>query len=280
MILDSTIIAEDIIKNSEELNDTDNVINQEEKVEEVSAEKIILDPLLKGIIRVYQDDIPWSNRTNATLLSLGKILGVDYFIQPLSDLSLGIPCDTTVVLISSNSNGNLNSAIEERLPMAQQNLECFVRGGGVLIVDLARNGINAGYLTPGSEGIPDLVFPDIAEAYKLFLTKKSYCTTFVNGPTLTLTPNNISMDPTTRYSAHGNLVDGITIPKRAEILMSAIFNGIKKPVLAYYYLGDGFVILDTITKEFYGQAPTGYGATNIITNLIFFAYHLSRLCFL
>lgn len=251
-------------------------------VEEVKTEKkeIIMNPLLKGVIRVYQDSIPWQDRANITIASLGKILGVDYFIHPITDLAIGIPGDTKVILISSNSAGSKTAALEENYPTSQENLENFVKMGGVLIVDMADNLKDGGYIAPNSCGTPDLIFPDEAEANKLYLTCSSCCTTFVNGPTLTLTNNNISMAPGTRYSVHGNLVDGIQIPSRADILMTAVFKGVKKPVLAYYYLGKGFVILDTITKEFYGQAPVGYGPTNIVTNLIYFAYHLSRIGFL
>lgn len=249
-----------------------------EEDEEINISTVTLNPLLNGIIRVYQNSIPWSNRTNATLLSLGKILGVDYFIHPLSDLAKGIPLNTKVVLIASNSAGSALAAAEENLNVAQINLKYFVNRGGVLIVDMADNLSNGGYIAPGSKGTPNLIFPDNAQDYKLFLTPTSYFTTFVNGPTLTLSNDNISMDPNTRYSAHGNLVDGITLPKKARILMTAIFGGINKPVLAYYPLCRGYVIVDTITKEFFGQAPVGNGPTNIITNLIFFAYHLSNLC--
>ncbi|SHJ11192.1 hypothetical protein SAMN02745163_01329 [Clostridium cavendishii DSM 21758] len=254
----------------------------EESVEtektEVSEPKV-LDPRLRGIIRVYQNSIPWNNRSNATLLSLGKVLGVDYFIHPISDLINEVPLDTTVVLISSNSIGSEAAATEENNAIVQRNLYCFVNRGGVLIVDMADNLKNGGYTAPGSYGTPDYIFPDYADGYKLFLTPKSYCSTFVNGPTITLTDENIDMDPNTRWSAHGNLQDGIIIPKSSKILMTTIFGGIQKPVLAYYCLGNGFVIVDTITKEFYGQNPAGVGPSNILTNLFYFAYNLSKLCF-
>lgn len=237
----------------------------------------VADPLLKGVIRVYQNSIPWQNRANITIASLGKILGVDYFIHPILDMALGIPKDTKVVLISSNSAGNKAAAEEQNLPKVQKSLEDFVRNGGVLIVDMADNLQNGGYIAPNSCGTPDLIFPDANEKNKLYLTPNSYCTSFVNGPTITLTKDNISMPPKYSSSAHGNLVDGIEIPARADVLMTAVFNGKRKPVLAYYYLGKGFVILDTITKEFYGQAPEGDGPTNIVTNLIYFAYHLTRI---
>lgn len=238
----------------------------------------VLSPLLFGVIRVYQNSIPWSNRNNATLLALGKVLGVDYFIHPINDLLLGVPENTKVVLIPSNSEGSAVAAKEENDKLVQQNLECFVRCGGVLIVDMADNLVNGGYFAPGSSGTPTLVFPDENASSKLFLTPNSYCSTFVNGPTITLTDNNIDMAPGYKWSAHGNLSDGINIPSRSDILMTTLFNGIQKPVLAYYYLGNGFVIVDTITKEFFGQNPPGYGPSNILTNLFYFAYHLSSLC--
>lgn len=272
----------DVVKEEIEIKYDSTVITEEMAVKNQLKENAVeikgnaSNPCIKGIIRVYQNSIPWQNRNNATILSLGKVLGVDYFIHPLADLVLGIPKDTKVVLISSNSAGSKVAADEENLPIAQRNLECFVRGGGVLIVDMADNLNDGGYYAPGSCGTPKLVFPDFQDGYKLFLTNKSYCSPFVNGPTITLTNNNISMVSNSRWSAHGNLVDGIKIPKRAEILMTAIFNGVHKPVLAYYYLGKGFVIVDTITKEFIGQNPLGTGPSNIITNLIYYAYYLTR----
>lgn len=80
------------------------------------------------IIGVYENYIPWfgENRNNATLLFLGKILGTDYFIHPMSDLAVGIPCNTAVVLIPSNSNGSAATAAQENDPNAQANLKAFV----------------------------------------------------------------------------------------------------------------------------------------------------------
>lgn len=268
MIYDST-------KQIEESIEIEAPIEEKESL----AIPVVIDPKLKGIIRVYQNSIPWNNRSNATLLSLGKVLGVDYFIHPITDLFKGVPEKTTVVLISSNSAGNTQAAAEESNEIVQRNLECYVRHGGILIVDMADNLTNGGYLAPGCYGTPDLIFPDSAAANEMFLTPESYCNPFVNGPTITLTDDNIDMPPGYRYSAHGNLEDGITIPKRSEKLMTAIFNGVKKPILAYYYLGDGFVIVDTVTKEFIGQNPVGLGPSNILTNLFYFAYYLSTICF-
>ena len=114
------------------------------------------------IIRVYEKNIPWfgENRNNATLLFLGKILGTDYFIHPMSDLTVGIPRNTAVVLIPSNSNGSAVTAAQENDPNAQSNLKAFVRAGGVLIIDMVDNLLSGGYIAPCAEGTPDLIFPD------------------------------------------------------------------------------------------------------------------------
>jgi hypothetical protein len=57
------------------------------------------------------------------------------------------------------------------------------------------------------------------------------------------------------------------------MLMTARFDGIQKPILAEYCLGDGLIIVDTATKEFGGWQPTGSGASYFMRNL--FTYALS-----
>src|SRR5262245_37929269 len=60
-----------------------------------------------SIVRIYRDSIPWfgENRDVASLESLGKVIGTDLFVHPLSDLSAGIPANTDLVLISSDGFG-------------------------------------------------------------------------------------------------------------------------------------------------------------------------------
>ncbi|MGL4737049.1 MAG: hypothetical protein ACRCW2_06285 [Cellulosilyticaceae bacterium] len=233
-------------------------------------------PLIKGVIRVYQNDIPWQCRTHITLLSLGKTLGLDYFIHPFSDLLHPIPNDTKIILLAANSSGNPQATLQVNLPIAQYHLKKFVIYGGILIADLATNQTTEGYIIPGATGAVTRRFPDVKEAHKLYLTKEALSSYFVHGPTLTLYPYTISMDPSTTYAVHGNLVDSILLPTHAIPLMTAAFDSIQKTVLAYYALGGGYVLLDTITKEFYGQAPSGFGPAFLITNLIYFAYSLSQ----
>jgi hypothetical protein len=228
-------------------------------------------PVTRGpIIRVYQNYIPWfgENRNNATLLFLGKILGTDYFIHPMSDLAVGIPCNTAVVLIPSNSEGSAITAAEENDPKAQANLKAFAMAGGVLIIDMGDNLATGGYIAPGAKGTPDLLFPDPCR--DVTLTHKALKHPFSRCP-IQLNNNNIDMECGCSV-CHGNLEQGITLPCDSTVLMTATFDNTQRAVLAEYCFGNGYVILDTLTKEFICQQPQGTGPSNILVNL--FAYAL------
>jgi hypothetical protein len=219
------------------------------------------------VIRVYQDSLPWfgENRDDDSLLALGKVQGIDYFIHPLSDLAAGIPAGTGVVLITSNGFGLASAAVNQNHPAALANLEAFVRAGGILVVDMGDNLSPGGFLAPGSVGTPDLIFPSPSDATltsaaagpdAVLGTADDHPIVLgpdgVPGTADDLTNNNVDM---CCHVAHGNLVDGITLPPNASLLMTAPFDGVAKPILAEYCLGAGRVILDTDTKEFSGQQP-------------------------
>ena len=227
-------------------------------------------PMARGaIIRVYQNYIPWfgENRNNATLLFLGKILGTDYFIHPMRDLAIGIPCNTAVVLIPSNSEGSAVTAAEENDPQAQANLKSFARAGGVLIIDMGDNLSSGGFIAPGAKGTPDYVFPDPCR--DVTLTHKALKHPFSKCP-IQLNNDNIDMECGCSV-AHGNLEQGITLPRDTTVLMTATFDNIQRAVLAEYCFGCGHVILDTLTKEFICQQPQGTGPSNILVNLFSYA---------
>ncbi|MBW9172497.1 hypothetical protein K2F43_14905 [Clostridium estertheticum] len=202
---------------------------------------------------------------------MGKILGTDYFIHPVSDLAVGIPCNTAVVLIPSNSEGSATSAAEENDPNAQANLKAFVRAGGVLIIDMGDNLLSGGYIAPCAKGTPDLIFPDPCR--DVSLTKRALKHPFANCP-IQLNNNNIDMECGCSV-CHGNLEQGITLPRDSTVLMTATFDNIQRAVLAEYRIGRGHVILDTLTKEFVCQQPQGTGPSNILVNL--FSYALCKL---
>ena len=267
------------------------------------------------VIRVYKNFDAWfgENRDHATLEFIGKDLEIadDYFVHPISDLSnFGIPDKTSVVLITSASApfpDGFDAVTQQNDPVAQENLDDFVRAGGVLILDLANNlGVvtgSPGYLAPGAMGTvaqhPAFDFPSDVKNATLApaaLGADGMLGTEDDHP-IVIGPdglpgtdddlNNENIDlALNEFIAHGNLVDGIMLPPNATYLMTAGFGDpeIQKPILAEYCLDAGLVILDTITKEFFGHQgpvtsdahPTGSGAdlpTFFMRNL--FTYALS-----
>ncbi|HVG10499.1 MAG TPA: hypothetical protein VNM67_22530 [Thermoanaerobaculia bacterium] len=239
------------------------------------------------VIRVYQDSIPWfgENRDKSSILSLGKVLGVDYFIHPLSDLASGIPAGTAVVLITSNGFGNPSATTKQNAPAAQAALIAFVDSGGVLIVDMGDNEGSGGYKAPGSAGTPTLILANPANDATLASAARGPDGVLgtaddhpiVKGPdglagtADDLDNNRIDM---CCYVAHGNLAQGLTLPPDASVLMTAGFGGPQQPILAEYCFGSGRVILDTMTKEFVAQQPSGTGPSYFLRSLL--AYALSE----
>ncbi len=237
------------------------------------------------VIRVYKDFNAWwgENRDYATLLAIGKVLGVDYFIHPMSALLNPIPAGTKVVLITSNSYGWSSTRNTQNSPVAQANLDAFVRAGGILIVDMGDNDYGGGFLAPGSTGTPNMVFPSPCRDVTLDPGAVTANHPFIIGPdgipgtADDLNNSNIDL-PTGCHVAHGNLIDGITLPADAQVLMTAAFGGVQKAVLAEYCLGGGRVILDTLTKEFVAQNPFGTGPSYIMRNLFSYALSPQAVC--
>lgn len=243
------------------------------------------------VVRVYQDFVPWfgEGRDQATLLALGLELGNNYFVHPLSDLAAGIPADTTVVLITSNSFDFVGPASAENDPVAQANLDVFVQAGGTLIVDMADNLDQGGFIAPGAQGTPTyFVLPDppgdatLATAAlgtdALLGTDDDH--PIIKGPdgiagtSDDLNNSNIDYVDGFRYVAIGNLIDGITLQESSTILMTASFGGTQKPILAEYVYGNGKIILDTIPKEYEGHKPFGTGPSFFMLNLFHYALQL------
>lgn len=229
--------------------------------------------------RTYKDFNAWwgENRDHATLLAIGKVQGSDYFIHPMSALQVGIPSGTAVVLMTSNSYGWGSTRNAQKNPTAQTNLISFLQGGGVVIVDMGDNDYYDGYRAPGAVGTPSYILETCRDAtldpaavaanHPIIIGPDG-----ISGTADDLNNSNIDMAYSC-YVAHGNLVDGITLPLDATVIMTAKFGGVEKPILAEYCYQGGRVIVDTITKEFVAHQPAGYGYTNVMRNL--FSYALS-----
>jgi hypothetical protein len=230
-------------------------------------------PNQAGVVRVYQDEIPWfgSNRAHASLLNIGKELGVDYFIHPLIDLQApgGIPAGTRLVIITSNSQGDPGQAQRQNHPDAQENLANFLRGGGHLIVDMGDNLETGGFIAPGAQGTPNLSFPDPCDRGMILDPGHPLFAAFH-----TLNDDDVSLAAGFCSVAHGNLEQGIQLPPDAVGLVDAMFPPQRRLILAEYcFEGVGRVILDTMTKEFAGFPPAGNGPSRFMDNL--FSYALS-----
>jgi hypothetical protein len=221
------------------------------------------------VIREYKDFNAWfgENRDEATLSALGKTVGTDWFVHPVSDCQNGIPAGTSVVLFTSNGWGESSTTVAQNDPACQQSLNNFLKGGGVLIVDMGDNDFEGGFIAPGAKGTPDLVFPDSCTDATLALAAHPMYTAEV-----AWNNDNIDMQDSCWHN-HGNLAQGMTLPDGATTLMTASYSEVQQPILAEYCYNGGRVILDTLTKEFTGQAPSGNGPSNFLLNL--FSYALS-----
>ncbi|MEN8218884.1 MAG: hypothetical protein ABFS56_21415 [Pseudomonadota bacterium] len=255
---------------------------------EISEEAIAVET---PIIRTYKDFNAWwgENRDHATLIAspLAKTLGTDYFIHPMNALPF-IPAATDVVLMTSNSRGWTSTRRMQNDPTAQAMLALFLSTSGVVIVDMGDNDYEGGFVAPGSTGTPDYVFPSPCNNATLApaalgpdgILGTSDDHPMVIGPdgivgtADDLNDSNIDLSYSC-YIAHGNLVDGITLPPDTKVLMTARFGGVEKPILAEYCYGPGLVIVDTLTKEFSGQNPGGTGPSRFMTNLFDYALNKS-----
>ena len=240
-------------------------------------------------VRVYRLRRPWTNRDLATLRSLGLREGVGYSVEHLAALRRPVPDGTRLVIISSNSYGLARAARIETSRAVQQTLTRFLHGGGVVIGSLADNLRKGGFTLPKATGTPDAVFPNCRDATLTGaaigpdgLRRTADDHPLVRGPDgVAGTRDDLSIDriDLTRHScaiAHGNLVDGIDLPKSTTFLMSATFDGRARPVLGEYCVGRGRVLASTLTLEFSGQRPAGGGPSLILRNL--FAYALTGSC--
>jgi hypothetical protein len=184
------------------------------------------------VIRVYKDFNAWwdENRDEATLTALGKTKGMDWFIHPVSDCKNGIPAGTKVVVFTSNSYGESSTTAAQNDPACQESLNNFLKGGGVLIVDMGDNDFSGGFIAPGANGTPDLVFPDSC-------TDATLTPAAIGHPIASaVVPwDNDNIDgQNSCYHNHGNLAQGITLPNGSTTLMTASYSGTEQPILAEY----------------------------------------------
>ena len=243
----------------------------------------------REVVRVYKNYNAWwgEDRDSATLSDMGLSRGYDWFVHDVSEMWSGIPDGTQLAVITSASSGDyLGQITEQNGPVSQASLQAFVQGGGTLLVGLADNDENYGYKVPGADGTPDLVLPSdcggATMANTLFGDDRLAGTDddhpLLMGPDGMpateddLTPFDIGLRGGC-YSAHGNLNDGIALPEGARVLMTANFDGSQQPVLAEYEVGEGTVLVTTLTMEYLEHSASGRGSSKFLTNLFDYALH-------
>jgi hypothetical protein len=130
----------------------------------------------RTIVRIYKDHDAWrtnpdGGRDEATLVSMGKVKGADFFVEPMSSLASGIPSGTRAVIITANSLGDRATSAAQRSAGAQAALVAFLQTGGTVLVDLAdneshlappgetRDAPQTGYWAPGATDTPLLLLP-------------------------------------------------------------------------------------------------------------------------
>jgi probable HAF family extracellular repeat protein len=240
-------------------------------------------------VRIYKDYDAWratpdGGRDEATLTKMGLVKGKDFAVHPMSSLGSGIPAGTRVVIITANSAGAPGTSAAQRRADAQQALAAFLEGGGTLLVDLADNEEAEGYRVPGAAGTPAFTVPtncpDVSLAPAVLGADGAAGTPddhpFVRGPDglagsaddlddekvdLAL-GGNTHFDRTGPWNVpkgcsavHGNLKEGITIPREATILATAAWPAAQQPVLAEYCHVGGRVIVNTFTLGYFGHKP-------------------------
>jgi hypothetical protein len=245
-----------------------------------------------NIVRIYKNHDAWraisdGGRDEMSLVKMGMVKGADFFVHPMSSLASGVPEGTRVVIISANSTGDAATSETQRSAEAQEALTSFLRTGGTLLVDLADNEADEGYRAPGSTGTPAYSMPPKPVCGDATLTAAALGPDglagtvddhrFALGPdglagtaddvgheTIDLAHGGISgadrsADPTDLVRgcsvAHGNLEDGFTLPKTAQVLATATWPDGQRAVLAEYCHAGGRVIVNTFSLGYFGHRP-------------------------
>jgi len=170
----------------------------------------------------------------------------DYFVRSTADLQSGIPSSTSLIILTSASNGS-SPVTDVNNATAQANLDAWVRAGGWLLAHMGDNEGSGGFLIPGMSGPSDGTNGCTGETLAVADHP------FIRGPDGVLGTGddltNTNIDNGGRFCSdnHGALA-GI-LPAGAEVLMTEQ-GGSQRPTYATYTHGAGRVVVTTLTIEF------------------------------
>ncbi len=204
-----------------------------------------------GDIAIYKNYNAWALEEKkeeavlrATPFKLAPGLG-DYSVHPLGELAGGIPATTSLLIITSASNGNANNQITDQNAGAAA-LDAWVRSGGWLVVHAGDNAFGQAYSIPGMLAAVD---------------DSLTCT----GTALSVTDHALIRGPDALLGTSDDLVNGSLslvgfchdnhgalngkLPGNAQVLMQEAGVG-ARPTYATYTLGAGRVIVTTLSIEY------------------------------
>ncbi len=199
-----------------------------------------------GDIVLYHDFDSWGDGEDLVLQGapFNYVEGTDYLSRPTTDMASGIPNTTSLIVLPSvPSSGSESQITAINDPAAQGFLDAWVRGGGWLAAHLADNS-DLDYMIPGLTGPADET--EACDGLTLVVADHA----LIRGPDAMLgtaddlTDDNIDLIDSCSDN-HGSL-EGI-LPANATVLIEEELGG--RPVYATYALGEGRVIVTTITLE-------------------------------
>ncbi|KAG2493920.1 hypothetical protein HYH03_007856 [Edaphochlamys debaryana] len=213
----------------------------------------------KPTLWLIQDTLPWNlNKNYDSAIALGWTEGVDFFVKPSSDLFTATFPEVRALWFGSVENGC--EITEPNMDAAEAVVRNFVAAGGTLIVDLATNCNFRARIPVTASTSVDLFFNAAGLS--------NYAEIFPQGASrdaagdLGTTPNDLNGLYGSALS-HGTIPEpgADPIPAHAQVHLRseagadyiygpALYPGMR-PIMVSYTLGNGRVILDTLTKEFY-----------------------------
>ncbi|MEM9489703.1 MAG: hypothetical protein AAGC55_11190, partial [Myxococcota bacterium] len=172
-------------------------------------------------------------------------LGVDYGVFSSEELAEGVPEGTRVVLLESNSYSILSWLENINQFAAQQSLDNFLEGGGIVVAHMATATDAATFVVPGLAG----------QAVQGFNSNEMRVPSnldhpFVWGEDGTPETDDDSTDESIAWLnfnfAHRGILDGV-LPPNAEVLLRGLDGA---AIYAEYPYGEGRVIVTTLTIEY------------------------------
>ncbi len=178
-------------------------------------------------------------------------LGISYDRYPFSYLTepQWVTHGYELAILSSDDNGDPEVLTQQTSSASLQNMYNFGRYGGVLLVNMADNNDLGSFIAPGPDGEP------VGNPDKKFWNNLE-CTNFgtatVDGMQTSIFDGIDKSSSYACWTNHGNLQDAqYPLPQTSKIFWTQTFDDGEKPIMAEYSVGNGKVLLHTVTLEYW-----------------------------